>query len=84
MVAWPAGRPRGALHMARNNGASDPSLEPEDSDLEDFDSQEYDELMQLERLESLEEEMMELGVTSLDEIRQRIGDLHRDLDEKGR
>jgi hypothetical protein len=47
------------------------------------EADEYDELMQLERLESLEEEMMELGVTTLDEVRQRIADLHRDMDEKG-
>jgi hypothetical protein len=47
-----------------------------------FDPKEYDTMLELERLESLEEEMMELGVTSLDDIRQRIGELHRTLDEE--
>ncbi|HST87064.1 MAG TPA: hypothetical protein VLJ14_01700 [Ktedonobacterales bacterium] len=47
-----------------------------------FDPKEYDTMLELERLESLEEEMMELGVTSLDDIRQRIGELHRALDEE--
>ena len=28
--------------------------------------------------------MMELGVTSLDEVRQRIAELHRELDERER
>jgi hypothetical protein len=47
-----------------------------------FDPKEYDTMLELERLESLEEEMMELGVTSLDDIRQRISELHRTLDEE--
>ena len=51
-------------------------------DLTDVDPQEYDMLMRLERLESLEEEMMEMGIASLDEVRQRIADLHRQLDEE--
>jgi len=36
----------------------------------------------LERLESLEEEMQELGVASLDDIRRRIEDLNAQLDEE--
>ena len=51
-------------------------------DLSEIDPQEYDMLMRLERLESLEEEMMEMGIASLDEVRQRIADLHRQLDEE--
>jgi hypothetical protein len=51
-------------------------------DLSEVDPQEYDMLMRLERLESLEEEMMEMGIASLDEVRQRIADLHRQLDEE--
>lgn len=47
-----------------------------------FDPKEYDTMLELERLESLEEEMMELGVTSLDDIRQRIAELHHALDEE--
>jgi hypothetical protein len=45
-----------------------------------FDPAEYDSLLQLERLESLEEDMVELGVTTLDEVRQRIATLHREVD----
>ncbi|HEX3272507.1 MAG TPA: hypothetical protein VHR15_17815, partial [Ktedonobacterales bacterium] len=45
-----------------------------------FDPAEYDSLLQLERLESLEEDMVELGVTTLDEVRQRIAALHREVD----
>jgi hypothetical protein len=45
-----------------------------------FDPAEYDSLLQLERLESLEEDMVELGVTTLDEVRQRIAELHREVD----
>jgi hypothetical protein len=59
-----------------SNGADD------DTELEDasFDPAEYDALLQLERLESLEEDMTELGVTTLDEVRQRIADLHSEID----
>ena len=42
---------------------------------------EYDEMELLERLESLREDMEELGVTTLVEIIQRIEELHRQLDE---
>lgn len=45
-----------------------------------FDPAEYDSLLQLERLESLEEDMVELGVTTLEEVRQRIAALHREVD----
>jgi hypothetical protein len=45
-----------------------------------FDPAEYDSLLQLERLESLEEDMVDLGVTTLDEVRQRIAALHREVD----
>lgn len=47
---------------------------------EDFDPREYDIMLQLERLESIEEEMTELEVSTLDEVRQRIAELHRALD----
>lgn len=49
---------------------------------EDFDPAEYNTLVELERLESLEEEMNELGVTSLDDIRRRIEELNAQLDEE--
>ena len=48
---------------------------------EDFDPREYDIMLQLERLESIEEEMTELEVSTLDEVRQRISELHRALDD---
>lgn len=59
--------------------------ENEQDDLEgddDFDPNEYNTLVELERLESLEEEMQELGVASLDDIRRRIGELNAQLDEE--
>jgi hypothetical protein len=58
--------------------ADDEGDEPEDAG---FDPAEYDSLLQLERLESLEEDMVELGVRTLDEVRQRIAALHREVDE---
>lgn len=66
--------------MAEHDGSRQREPERED-DLEDddFDPKEYDEMMHLERLESLEEDMVDLGVTTLDEVRQRIRDLHRQL-----
>jgi hypothetical protein len=45
-----------------------------------FDPVEYDAMLVLERLESLEEDMQELGVTTLDEVRRRIATLHEELD----
>ncbi len=58
--------------------------ENEQDELEgdDFDPGEYNTLVELERLESLEEEMQELGVASLDDIRRRIEDLNARLDEE--
>lgn len=46
----------------------------------DFDPKEYGAMLVLERLESLEEDMVDLGVSTLDEVRVRIADLHRALD----
>jgi hypothetical protein len=54
--------------------------DPESALEDEFDPEEYDVLLRLERLESVEEELMELGVTTLEEVRQRIADLHRELD----
>lgn len=56
-----------------------------DAEREDtaFDPGEYEAMLELERLESLEEDMTDLGVTTLDEIRQRIADLHKRLDAEG-
>jgi hypothetical protein len=60
-----------------HGSADDERDEQEDAT---FDPAEYDSLLQLERLESLEEDMVELGVTTLDEVRQRIAALHREVD----
>jgi len=51
------------------------------SDDDELDDEEYDTMMLLERLESLEEEMEELEITTLDALRTRIRDLHAELDE---
>jgi hypothetical protein len=68
--------------MPHSNGPrADDADDAGELDLSEVDPQEYDMLMRLERLESLEEEMMEMGIASLDEVRQRIADLHRQLDE---
>ena len=59
---------------------------PEDQDNRDamsdyeVDEIEYEEMELLERLETLREDMEELGVTTLAEVNQRIEELHRRLD----
>ena len=64
-------------------GQHTPDDEQEDlDDEEDFDPAEYNSLIELDRLESLEEEMTELGVASLDDIRRRIEELNTQLDEE--
>ena len=50
-----------------------------DDDAE-MDDDEYDEMELLERLESLREDMENLGVTTLAEVIQRIEEMHRRLD----
>lgn len=68
--------------MGKNGRYPDDNDEPLDlEDDEDFAEEgEYDALMLLDRLESLEDEMRELGVTSLDELQARIRDLHAQMD----
>jgi hypothetical protein len=51
-------------------------------DDDDFDEDEYDDMELLERLETLREDMEELGVTTLDEVIQRIEELHQLLDAR--
>ena len=48
----------------------------------DLDQNEYDEMELLERLETLREDMEDLGVSTLAEVIQRIEELHRRLDAK--
>jgi hypothetical protein len=43
---------------------------------------EYDDLELLERLESLRENMEDLGVTTITEVIQRITELHQQLDKR--
>jgi len=52
-----------------------------DDDAE-MDDEEYDEMELLERLESLREDMENLGVTTLVEVIQRIEEMHRRLDRR--
>jgi hypothetical protein len=56
------------------------NLDDEDTALSDDAQGEYDAMLVLERLETLEEEMDELGVRTLDEVRRRIVELHEHLD----
>ena len=49
---------------------------------DEFGEHAYEEMELLERLETLREDMEELGVTTLDEVIKRIEDLHRQLDTK--
>jgi hypothetical protein len=52
-----------------------------DFEEDDEDLGEYDEFDMLERLETLREDMEELGVTTLAEVIQRINEIHRRLDK---
>jgi DNA-binding transcriptional regulator YbjK len=54
--------------------------ESEDMENEGLD-EEYDEMELLERLETLREEMEDLGVSTLSEVIERIKALHEKLDE---
>lgn len=45
---------------------------------DDTDAGEYDQMMLLEDLESLREEMEEVGVTNLEEVRRWLGPPHTD------
>lgn len=49
-------------------------------ELDDFDVEEYEDMELLDRLETLREDMEDLGVTTLEEVNRRIEELHRKLD----
>ncbi len=71
--------------MAGNGRA--PGSDRRDDEVEDmpqgeFEPAEYESMLVLERLESLQEDMEELGVRTLDDVRRRIEELHRQLDEQ--
>jgi hypothetical protein len=61
-----------------NNSQEDLHTSVEASD----EDGEYSVMELLERLESLREDMEDLGVTTLDEVFQRIKELHQKLDKK--
>jgi hypothetical protein len=67
--------------MTDANGRGSGNDDADEGSIEDLDDEDYDTLALLDQLESLEEEMEELGVTTLDEVRQRIHDLHAKLGE---
>ena len=48
----------------------------------ELNKMEYEEMELLERLETLREDMEDLGVTTLAEVIQRIEELHRRLDTR--
>jgi hypothetical protein len=48
----------------------------------DFDDEEYSDMELLEMLESIREDMEDLGVTTLQEVIARIQELHQRLDAK--
>jgi len=70
--------------MGRNGRFPDDEdefLDEDDEDDEDFAEEgEYDTLILLDRLESLEEEMRDLGVSTIEELRARIRDMHAQMD----
>ncbi len=49
--------------------------------MDERDKEEYDLMMELEQLETLKEEMEELGVSSLADVEKRMEELHRKLDQ---
>lgn len=51
-------------------------------ELEKKDQDEYDLMMALDELETLKEEMEELGVSTLAEVQSRIQELHSRLDDR--
>ena len=48
----------------------------------EMDDEEYDDMELLERLETVREDMEDLGVTTLAEVIQRIEEMHKKLDSK--
>jgi hypothetical protein len=54
---------------------------PDEVKEEQLPEEDYDELELLERLETLREDMEDLGVKTLEEVVQRINGLHHKLDQ---
>lgn len=57
-------------------------LEPKKQPFDLAEDDEYDTMELLERLETLREDMEDLGVTTLAEVIQRIEELHQQIDER--
>ena len=55
---------------------------PNMEDADALSEQDYDDMELLERLETLREDMEELGVTTLAELMQRIEEMHKLLDDQ--
>lgn len=55
---------------------------PPKEQTEDWDSEEYSDMELLEMLESLREDMEDLGVTTLQEVITRIEELHQRLEKQ--
>lgn len=53
----------------------------DDAEMEGADDEEYNLMMELDQLESIKEEMEELGVSTLAEVEARMEELNRRLDE---
>ena len=68
------------LHLVRNEPEPPSTLSNEVDDLYD-EEDEYDDMTILEQLETLREDMEDLGVTTLAEVIVRIEELNRKLDE---
>ena len=56
-------------------------IQASDRDDDEADEEEYEDMDLLERLETLREDMEELGVTTLAEVIRRIEELQRKLDK---
>ena len=57
-------------------------ISPKEDAFDEISEEEYDDLELLERLESLREDMEELGITTLAELILRIEKMHRRLDAR--
>ncbi len=64
----------------RKKGSKD--MPPNVEEDKTINQQEYDDMEMLERLETLCEDMEELGITTLAELIQRIEEMHKLLDSK--
>ncbi len=58
--------------------------QPDHKKEEAWDNEEYSDMEILEMLESVREDMEELGVTTLQEVIARIEELHKRLDARSR